>query len=67
MQKFINAKTLQFLSIEGLYRSMGYEKRNSTYPQFTDHCFTGDYPVKPIDANDVDFKENRLSLMSSKS
>ena len=67
MRKFINAKTLQFLSIEGLYRSMGYKKRNSSYPQFTDHCFTGDYPVKPIDASDKDFKENQLSFMSSKS
>ena len=65
MRKFINAKTLQFLSIEGLYRSMGYEKRNSTYPQFTDHCFTGDYPVKPIDAHNENFKENQLSFMSS--
>ena len=66
MRKYINAKSLKFLSIEGLYRSMGYEKRNSTYPQFTDHCFTGDYPVKPIDANDEDFKDEQLSLMTSK-
>jgi len=67
MRKFINAKTLHFLSIEGLYKSMGYEKRNSSYPQFTDHCFTGEYPVKPIDANDKNLKENQLSFMSSKS
>ena len=66
MRKFVDAKTLQFLSIEGLYKSMGYEKRNSTYPQFTDHCFTGDYPIKPIDANDKSFKENQLSLLSQK-
>ena len=66
MRKLINAKTLAFLSIKGLYKSMGYEKRNSSYPQFTDHCFTGDYPIKPIDANNEDF-ENQLSLMSSKS
>ena len=66
MQKFINATTLQFLSIEGLYKSMGHEKRNSSYPQFTDHCFTGEYPVKPIDANDKDFINDQPSLMSSK-
>ena len=41
MRKFINATTLKFLSIEGLYKSMGFEKRNPAYPQFTDHCFTG--------------------------
>ena len=66
MRKFINATTLQFLSVEGLYKSMGYEKRNSSYPQFTDHCFTGEYPVKPTDANDKDFINDQPSLMSSK-
>jgi len=67
MRKIINAKTLKFLSIEGLYKSMGYEKRNSSYPQFTDHCFTGDYPIKPLDLNDKDFLDNKLSFMKSKS
>ena len=67
MRKFINATTLQFLSIEGLYRSMGYEKRNSSYPQFADHCFTGQYPVKPIDADNKDLENGQLSLMSTKS
>jgi len=66
IQKFINAKTLQFLSVEGLYKSMGYNKRNSSYPQFTDHCFTGEYPIKPIDVNDKDLDEDTLSYMSSK-
>ena len=64
MRKFVNATTLKFLSIEGLYKSMGYEKRNSSYPQFTDHCFTGDYPIKPVDVNDKNFLENKLSLIS---
>jgi len=67
MRKFINATTLQFLSIEGLYKSMGYKKRNSSYPQFTDHCFTGEYPVEPLDANNKNFKDAQLTFMSSKS
>ena len=67
MKKFINVDSLYFLSIEGLYKSMGYEKRNTSYPQFTDHCFTGDYPIKPIDATSKDFEKNQLSFMSSKS
>ena len=66
MRKFINATTLQFLSIEGLYKSMGYEKRNASYPQFTDHCFTGDYPIVPLDANDKKFDNDQLSVLSSK-
>ena len=27
----------------------GFDNRNETYPQLTDHYFTGDYPVKPVD------------------
>ena len=45
---------------------MGYEKRNTLYPQFTDHCFTGDYPVEPIDANNKEFNTKDLTLLSSK-
>ncbi len=66
IRKFTNASTLNFLSIDGLYLSMGYKKRNSSYPQFTDHCFTGDYPIEPIDANDKNFKDTKITLMSSK-
>ncbi len=61
--KYINAKSLKFLSLDGLYRAMGYEKRNNTYPQLTDHYFTGDYPIKPLD-NLGDDKVTQLSLLS---
>jgi amidophosphoribosyltransferase len=64
--EFINAKSLKFLSLEGIYKAMGYEKRNDTYPQFTDHYFTGDYPVKLID-NLGDDKVTQLSLLSTSS
>ena len=67
MRKIVNAKTLKFLSIGGLYKSMGYEKRNSSYPQFTDHCFTGEYPVKPLDISDKDFVDSQISFIKSKS
>ena len=53
--------------VEGLYKSMGFAKRNTLYPQFTDHCFTGEYPIKPIDANDQTSTNKQLSFMSSKS
>jgi len=45
---------------------MGFDKRNSSYPQFTDHCFTGEYPIDPIDANNKNLKESKISFMSSK-
>jgi amidophosphoribosyltransferase len=62
--KYIGAKSLKFLSIEGMYRAMGFEKRNDIYPQLTDHYFTGDYPVKPIDELGDD-KITQLSLLST--
>ena len=49
MCKHINAKTLKFLSLDGLYKALIDEQRNEKYPQFSDHYFTGEYPVKPYD------------------
>jgi len=67
MTKIVNAKSLKFLSIQGLYKAMGYESRNTSFPQFTDHCFTGDYPIKPLDANEKNFVDNQISFITSKS
>ena len=66
MCKYINAKSLKFLSIEGLYKAMGFAKRNEIYPQLTDHYFTGDYPIKPIDELE-ESKVTQLSLLSTAS
>ena len=63
---FINAKSLKYLTLDGLYKAMGFEKRNDTYPQLTDHYFTGDYPVKIIDELGKD-KVTQLSLLSTTS
>lgn len=49
MRKFIGADSLAFLSVDGLYRAMGYEGRDKNRPEFTDHCFTGDYPTALTD------------------
>jgi len=64
--EYIGAKSLKFLSLNGLYKAIGFEKRNDTYPQLTDHYFTGDYPVKPIDQLG-DNKVTQLSLLSTAS
>ena len=66
MCKHINAASLKFLSLEGLYEGLEQGKRNNTYPQFSDHYFTGDYPVKPAD-NLSQSKITQLSLLSGKS
>lgn len=58
MRAFIGADSLAFLSVEGIYKAMGYEGRDDANPQFTDHCFTGDYPTPLTDlAEDVDFRK----------
>ena len=64
--KYIGAKSLKYLSMDGLYKAIGFESRNKNYPQLTDHYFTGDYPVKPID-NLGDDKITQLSLLSTAS
>ena len=62
--EYIGAKSLRFLSIDGLYKAIGFEKRNETYPQLTDHYFTGEYPVKLVDELG-DNKITQLSLLST--
>ena len=63
---YIGAKSLKFLSLDGMYKAIGFDKRSENYPQLTDHYFTGDYPVKPIDELG-DNKITQLSLLSTAS
>ncbi len=66
MCEYIKAKSLKFLSLDGLYKGLGQGERNKTYPQFSDHYFTGDYPIEPSD-NLGKTKITQLSLLSGKS
>ncbi|MBU6407525.1 MAG: amidophosphoribosyltransferase [Alphaproteobacteria bacterium] len=49
MRKSLEVDTLGFLSVEGLYWALGEERRNAAIPQFSDHCFTADYPTRLVD------------------
>jgi len=66
MCKFISADSLKFLSLDGLYKALCSQTRNKLYPQFTDHYFTGDYPVERVDLME-NKKVSQLSLLSGKS
>ncbi len=66
MRQYIGADSLAFLSIDGLYRAMGHEKRNPERPQYTDHCFTGDYPTPLTDRNG-EIAPRQLSLLAEAS
>ena len=46
MREFIGADSLAFLSVDGIYHAMGFDGRDNAHPQFTDHCFTGEYPTR---------------------
>ena len=65
ISKTIGSKSLFFLSLEGTYRAMGYENRNPDQPQFTDHCFTGEYPTSLIDREKGNISK-QFSLLTEK-
>lgn len=63
MRQFIGVTSLAFLSVNGIYRSAGFEGRNNAQPQFTDHCFTGEYPTRLTDMIGEGAKQ-QLSLLA---
>ena len=62
MREFIGCDSLAFLSVDGIYRAMGETGRSHDRPQFTDHCFTGDYPTGLTDQSGDSPKQ--LSLLA---
>ncbi|MEM9141309.1 MAG: amidophosphoribosyltransferase, partial [Pseudomonadota bacterium] len=47
----LGVDSLKFISLDGLYRACGHPAgRDKSRPQFCDACFSGDYPIKPVDA-----------------
>ena len=64
MRDYINADSLAFVSIEGLYRALGQE-RDAAAPQRCDACFTGDYPTSLTDREEKDSGAS-LSLVASR-
>jgi amidophosphoribosyltransferase len=64
MRDYINADSLAFVSIEGLYRALG-EQRDAAHPQRCDACFTGVYPTTLTDLAEKDGNVP-LSLVASR-
>lgn len=59
----IGADSLAFISLDGLYRALGESGgRDSENPQFTDHYFSGDYPVTLEDSLN-EWQDFQLSLL----
>ncbi len=64
MSDYINADSLAFISIDGLYRALGSE-RDTGQPQRCDACFTGDYPTRLTDAEENN-PGSTLSLVAAR-
>ncbi|HUG45364.1 MAG TPA: amidophosphoribosyltransferase [Sphingomicrobium sp.] len=64
MRDYINADSLAFVTIEGLYRALG-DSRDQAQPQRCDACFTGEYPTALADLEDGG-SDPTLSLVASR-
>jgi amidophosphoribosyltransferase len=62
MRAFIQADSLAFISIDGLYRALREDSRHTDSPQYCDACFTGDYPTTLTDQDELD-QSNQLVLL----
>jgi len=64
MQEMLEADSLGFLSVDGLYWAVTGEARNAERPQLADHYFTGEYPTRLVDRDGDSADKNRqLSLL----
>ena len=61
MRDFIQADSLAFVSIDGLYRAVSGADRNGKQPQFCDACFSGEYPTS---LTDLARREDNLAQLS---
>jgi amidophosphoribosyltransferase len=62
MAKFIGVDSLAFITMDGLYRAVGEERRDAKAPKFCDACFSGDYPIPMTDADAA--KDSQLSFLA---
>ena len=50
IKQYIGVDSLNFISLDGVYKALGHNNgRDNMRPKFTDHYFSGDYPVELID------------------
>ena len=65
MREYIKVDSLAFLSIDGLYRALGEDMRIEEAPQYCDACFTGDYPTRLTDQEEL-AGPDQLSLLAER-
>jgi amidophosphoribosyltransferase len=65
MNDYIKADSLAFISIDGLYRALGEDLRDDSQPQYCDACFTGAYPTRLTDKEDLEAPD-QLALLAER-
>ncbi|KQM41460.1 amidophosphoribosyltransferase [Sphingomonas sp. Leaf10] len=65
MTDYIQADSLAFVSIDGLYRALGEASRTSVRPKYCDACFTGDYPT-PLTDQDETSSVDQLAMLAER-
>ncbi|PZO80733.1 amidophosphoribosyltransferase [Sphingomonas hankookensis] len=65
MTDYIQADSLAFVSIDGLYRALGEASRTSIRPKYCDACFTGDYPT-PLTDQDETSSVDQLAVLAER-
>ncbi|WP_242415406.1 amidophosphoribosyltransferase [Sphingomonas panni] len=65
MTDYIQADSLAFISIDGLYRALGEVNRTSVRPKYCDACFTGDYPT-PLTDQDETTSVDQLAVLAER-
>lgn len=65
MREHIQADSLAFLTIDGLYRALGEAKREGAKPQYCDACFTGQYPTTLTDQDESE-QPGQLVLLNER-
>ena len=66
IRDFIKVDSLEFLSIDGLYRAVGEQVRADDDRAFCDACFSGDYPTRLADHDQfgIDQREEENKVIS---
>ncbi|OUX41796.1 hypothetical protein CBE37_04325 [bacterium TMED277] len=63
IKDLIGVDSLKFITLDGIYRAMGFKSgRDNVDPKFTDHYFSGDYPVELVDKR-LGTEPDQLSLL----
>jgi amidophosphoribosyltransferase len=65
MTEYIQADSLSFVSIDGLYKALGETERAAVRPKYCDACFTGDYPT-PLTDQDETRSVDQLAMLEER-